>query len=324
MQTVNERKAAVALLSVVSNATLVTLKVIVGLAIGSVSVVSEAIHSGVDLLAAVIALFAVRASGRPADQDHNFGHGKVENLSGTVEAVLIFGAAGWIVYEASKRLIHPAPLESAGWGVGVMLVSAAANTFVARMLFKVGKETDSMALRADAWHLATDVYTSAGVMVGLGLIWLGQIFLPGADLKWIDPVAAIGVALLIVKAAYDLTVQSARDLFDVSLPAQEENLIREHIKSFTPTVRGYHRLRTRKSGAERFVEFHMLVDAAMSVGESHRITDIIENAIKEHYPGTSVTIHIEPCVAAPEKECPSDCSSDCLLAQSERKAIGAS
>ena len=132
--------------------------------IGSVSVISEAIHSGVDLLAAVIALFAVRKSAKPADEDHPFGHDKVENISGTVEALLIFLAAGWIIFEAVKKLIDPEPLDEAGWGVAVMLLSVAANIIVSKKLFSVGEETDSVALKADAWHLATDVYTSLGVM----------------------------------------------------------------------------------------------------------------------------------------------------------------
>ena len=155
------------------------LKLAVGITIGSVSVMSEAIHSGVDLLAAIIALLAVRTSGKPADGDHPFGHGKVENVSGTVEAILIFVAAGWIIYEAAKKLRNPEPIEEAGIGVAVMLISVVANIMISRMLFKVGKETDSVALLADAWHLRTDVYTSLGVMAGLAIIFLGGIFFPG-------------------------------------------------------------------------------------------------------------------------------------------------
>jgi cation diffusion facilitator family transporter len=250
---VDKRKASVARLSVISNTTLMLLKLAVGLVIESVSVISEAIHSGMDLLAAIIALFAVKISGIPADQHHPFGHGKVENISGTVEALLIFLAAIWIIYEAVKKLLNPQPLEDVGWGVAVMLVSAIVNIIVSRMLFKVGKETDSVALQTDAWHLRTDVYTSAGVMAGLGIIWLGSFLFPGANLDWVDPVAAIFVALLIIKAAYKLTLESARDLVDVSLPLEEEDEISRIIASFTPTIRGFHRLRTRKSGQYRFL-----------------------------------------------------------------------
>ncbi len=314
---IDKRKSSVALLSVASNTILVLLKLTVGIIIGSVSVISEAIHSSVDLLAALIALFAVRTSGKPADAEHPFGHGKVENISGTVEALLIFLAAGWIIFEAVKKLKDPEPLEEVGWGVAVMMVSSAANILVSKALFKVGKETDSVALQADAWHLRTDVYTSAGVMAGLAIIWIGRIVLPGTDLNWVDPVAAIGVALLIIKAAYQLTVESARDLLDVSLPKDEEACIRKRIAAFAPTIRGFHRLCTRKSGSHRFVEFHMIVDPSMTIDESHRIADMLTCSIKQQYPGTTVHIHIEPC----------DCNStnegkcDCLLSPEDKEVL---
>ena len=313
----NKRKSNVALLSVISNTSLVILKLVVGTMIGSVSVISEAIHSGVDLLAAIIALFAVRKSGKPADEDHPFGHGKVENISGTVEALLIFLAAGWIIFEAVKKLRNPEPLDDAWLGIVVMLISVMANIIVSKNLFKVGKETDSIALMADAWHLRTDVYTSLGVLGGLAVIFAGGLVLPGVDLRWVDPVAAIGVALLIIRAAYHLTVESARDLVDVGLPFEEVDDMRRHIRAFAPTIRGFHRLRTRKAGSSRFVEFHIRVDASMSVDESHRIADMITCSIKQHYPGTTVTIHIEPCNCAMAKEG----SCGCLLSEKEKKEL---
>ena len=262
--------------------------------IGSVSVISEAIHSAVDLLAAVIAWFSVSKSGKPADQEHPWGHGKVENISGTIEALLIFFAAGWIIFEAVRKLNHPEPLEGTGWGMGVMLLSALMNIGVSRHLFKVGNETDSLALKADAWHLRTDVYTSAGVMVGLGVIWVCGWLLPTANVNWLDPIAAIVVALLIIKAAYQLTRESARDLLDVRLPPEEEKWIRDCIETYEPTIRGVHGLRTRKSGADRFVEFHLEVPAGMSVRDSHDITERIQKRMKAHFTGIAVTIHVEP------------------------------
>lgn len=319
VESTNKRKASVALLSIASNAALTLLKIVIGVMIGSVSVLSEAIHSSADLVAALIAFIAVKISGKPADENHPFGHGKIENISGTVEALLIFLAAGWIVFEAVKKLQNPEPLEDADWGVGVMLVSAAANIIVSEKLFLTGKETDSVALQADAWHLRTDVYTSLGVMAGLSIIWLGGWMLPGMNLAWVDPVMAIAVALLIVRAAYHLTVESARDLLDVSLPPHEEDGIRKHITAFAPTIRGFHRLRTRKSGPYRFVEFHVRVDASLSVDESHRISDMISCGIKQHFPGTTVTIHIEPCNCA----LASEDSCGCLLSEDDKKVIKA-
>ena len=310
---VQRRKQRAALISVASNATLVTAKLSIGFLIGSVSVISEAIHSAVDLVAAVIALYSVRTSSLPADRGHPFGHGKIENVSGTIEALLIFAAAGWIIYEAVQKLVQPQPLDAPLLGVGVMLVSVVANLAVSQLLFKVGRETDSVALLADAWHLRTDVYTSAGVMAGLGIIWIGHGMLPGTDLHWIDPVCAIGVAALIIKAAYDLTRQAARDLLDASLPAQEEEWIRQSVEAERAVVNGYHALRTRKAGHFRFVEFHIQVDPLMSVAESHALTQKLSGTIQARIPNASVTIHVEPC----DRECTEKCRQGCLVTELE-------
>ena len=315
----DQRKRQVALLSVISNTTLVVLKLAVGLAIGAVSVISEAIHSGVDLIAAGIAYYSVRTSGIPADREHPFGHGKIENISGTVEAILIFLAAGWIMYEAAQKIISPEPLEMAAWGVAVMLLSAAVNTVVSRKLFRVGKETDSVALIADGWHLRTDVYTSAGVMAALAVIWTADLLAPEVDLHWVDPAAAIGVALLIIKAAWDLTRESARDLLDVQLPGEEIAWIESLILKQIPVVKGYHQLRTRKSGHFRFVEVHIKVDSAMTVEASHRITQEFAREIRERFPGASVTTHVEPC----DGSCGPRCMEGCLLTEGERGDMAA-
>ena len=303
------RKVKVALLSVLSNTALVILKIIVGLMIGSVSILSEAIHSGVDLLAAVIALFSVKTSSIPPDKNHPFGHGKIENISGTIEALLIFLAAGWIIFEAVKKLMQPTPLETLGWGVGVMLMSCLVNLAVSQRLFKVGKETDSVALEADAWHLRTDVYTSAGVMVSLALIGGGELLFPDYPLTWLDPVAAMAVALLIVKAAYELTVKSGRDLMDAGLPAEEESLVGGIIRQYQSDIHGFHDLRTRKAGGFRFVEFHMKVNPQMTVEASHRITDEISARIERQFPRTRVTIHTEPC----DGNCVGKCLEGCFV-----------
>lgn len=313
----DRRKANAALLSIISNSLLIILKLAVGSWIGAVSVISEAIHSSVDLLAAIIAFIAVKTSGKPADDEHPFGHGKVENISGTIEAILIFLAAGWILFEAAEKLRDPKPMDEAAWGVLVMLISVAANSFVSRRLYKVGEETDSVALKADACHLHADVYTSLGVLAGLAVILAGRLVMPELDLGWVDPAAAIIVALLIIKAAYHLTMESARDLIDVGLPEEEMAGLRRHIAAFAPTIRGVHKLRTRKAGADRFVDFHIRVDAAMSVDESHRITDMIACSIKEHYPGTTVSIHIEPCNCSLAREE----SCGCLLSDEARMRL---
>jgi cation diffusion facilitator family transporter len=311
----SRRKTGVAVLSVVSNAFLIILKIAVGLLIGSVGILSEAIHSAVDLVASFIALFGVRKASEAADQRHPYGHGKFENIAGTIEAVLIFAAAIWIIYEAVGRLINPQPLDMPGWGVAVMFVSVLVNLLVARRLFKVGRATESVALQADAWHHRTDVYTSLGVMLGLLVIWIGGLIWPSANLAWIDPVVAIIVALMIVKAAYDLTKEAALDLVDVSLPDKDVEWIPGFVKEGWPAVRSFHHLQTRKAGSTRFIDFHLAVDDSMSVGEAHALGDEIVAAIKERLRDSRVHIHVEPCA----HHCPESCESGCLIPSEARR-----
>ena len=312
---VSRKKTRVAALSVLSNGALVSGKVIVGMLTGSVSVLSEAIHSSIDLLASLIALVAVRTSGKPADPEHPWGHGKVENLSGAIEAILIFVAAIWIIYESVHKLLNPQPLDAVGLGVGIMALSSIVNIIVSRALFRVGRETDSVALIADAWHLRTDVYTSLGVMVGLGIITLGGLFFPKTDLTWLDPAIAICVALLITKAAFQLTRQSIADLLDTSMPENEKVWITSYLRHEIREACGFHRLRTRKAGATRFVEFHLIVDADMHVDDSHAITDRITADLRGRFSGCNVTIHVEPC----DGSCKDACVAGCLLDAGERK-----
>jgi len=316
LKNLQQRKESVAMLSVVSNSVLVLFKVVVGVLIGSVSIISEAIHSGMDLVAAVIAMFSVKTSSVPADDLHPFGHGKIENISGFVEALLIFIAAFWIIFEALKKLSSPPVMENAEWGVAVMLFSSVVNYIVSQRLFQVGKEADSIALQADAWHLRTDVYTSAGVMAGLSVIWLGHKFFPNPNIHWIDPVAALFVAVFILRAAYDLTVHSILDLLDVKLPPEEEDFIRGII-SHQPAIHGFHQLKTRKAGHVRFVEFHINVDPQMSVYDSHGITKTLKQNIRKKFADCVITIHIEPC----DGECSDVCAAGCLLPEGKRPRI---
>jgi len=296
-------------MSVISNSTLVVFKLVVGFYSGAVSILSEAIHSGVDLIAALIAFFAVRAAGKPADEEHTFGHGKFENLSAAIEGLLIFIAAGWIIYESINKLIFPKPVDNLQWGILVMGISAMANLFISRKLFKVGKETDSAALLADGWHLRTDVWTSAGVAVGLAFYMFGHWYFPRLNLNWIDPVIAIGVACLILKAAWELTSEAVTYLLDASLPEEEEKAITVIINQMNPKVLNFHNFKTRKAGSERFVEFHLVVNKDLTVKEAHDICDIITMKIKIQYPKTEVMIHTEPCL----DECGGICMGTCSI-----------
>ncbi|MGI5939322.1 MAG: cation diffusion facilitator family transporter [Thermoleophilia bacterium] len=320
MTDIARKKTNVAILSVVSNSLLVLFKLVVGLLIGSVAVISEAIHSGVDLLAAIIALFAVRASAREADERHPYGHGKFENMSGTIEALLIFAAAAWIIYEAVQKLRCPEPVSTPMWGVAVMFLSAVANFFVSRRLFKIGKETDSVALQADGWHLRTDVYTSVGVMAGLLILWLVGLARPGIDIRWLDPVIGILVALLILKAAWDLTREAGRDLLDVSLPEEDVAWIQDFVLAEWPQVRSFHQLRTRKAGPDRFIDFHLVLDGGMSIAEAHALGDEIVESIVERLPSSQVNIHIEPC----DHRCSPTCKEGCVEQVAEKESEGGS
>ena len=283
----DRRKEIAAGISIVSNLTLVILKLIVGFITSSVSILSEAAHSGIDLVASGIAYFSVRRSDLPADQRHAYGHGKIENLSGAVEALLIFVAALFIIYEAVEKLLSRVPIQSLGLGIWVMAFSAGANLVISLYLLRVAKETDSAALEADAYHLLTDVYTSAGVMVGLLLIRQTGIVL-------LDPLVALGVALLITKTAYSLTRKSLGPLMDAKLPDEEEELIASIIRDHSSQFVEFHNLRTRKAGSQRHIDLHLVVKGDAHVEEAHRTCDHLEAEIQAALPQSMITIHVEP------------------------------
>ena len=254
----NREKEKVARLSVASNTLLVLLKLAVGIAIGSVAIIAEAIHSGIDLVAALIAFLAVRASAQPPDADHAFGHGSYEDLSGLIEGALILVAAALIIWEAVGKLLAGGepfePVQLAA-GVAVMAVSVAVNWYVSGRLMRVGKATESIALESDAWHLRTDVYTSLGVLAGLVALLLTGIVA-------LDALIAIAVAFVILKAGYDLMRRASGNLVDQRLPDGEEATIRGIIDSHGDNIAEFHGLRTRRSGPDRFVDLHLCVAQA--------------------------------------------------------------
>ena len=295
-------KAAVANLSVLSNSCLVILKVVAGVLMGSVGVMSEALHSGMDLVAAVIAKYSVKRSAEPADRDHQYGHGKFENMSGLFEGALIFVVAAIIVIEASRRLLSLTDVEYVPAGMAVMGISTVVNIHVSRRLFEVARRTDSLALEADAYHLRTDVWTSAGVFVALGVIQL-------TGWQYVDPVVAIVVAGFIIRAAYSITSRSADGLLDRTLPEHEMMIVKEILLEHETHFVDWHRLRTRKTGSERQLDLHVTVPSAMSVSESHVLVEAMECEIRLRLPRSTIVIHVEPC----EKDC-----ETCRMAESER------
>lgn len=282
------KKIKAALLSVFSNSVLVILKLIIGLITNSVSIISEAIHSGIDLLASIIAFFAVRVSSKPPDYDHQYGHGKFENISGTIEALLIFLAALWIIYEAVRKFFIGGQIESFGLGIAVMGISALFNFLISSYLSKVAKEEDSIALEADALHLRTDVYTSIGVLIGLVLIYI-------TDLYILDSIVAILVALLITKEAWKITRKAFLPLVDTRLSEEEEKKIINVIEKYSSEFIEFHSLRTRKSGSEIHIDLHLVVPKEWSIGKVHNLCNLIEQELKKYNANCYCLIHAEPC-----------------------------
>jgi len=294
-------KVGVAKLSILSNTLLIALKLGAGIFTGSISVIAEAVHSMLDLAAAVIAFFAVRIAGHPADREHPFGHGKAESVSGFVEAGLIFVAAGLIMYWAVARLIEGKELRETSVSIVVMLVSVVVNIVVSRRLLKVARATDSIALEADAANFYIDVYTSLGVLVGLVVVQL-------TGLAIFDSIAAIAVALLIVKAVWDITRKALAGLMDVKLPAEEEALIRAAIEEHGREVVGFHELRTRKVGSQRDIDLHLVMARNASLEEAHEMCDHLEQDICSKLSYVTINIHVEPCGTTECAECAAVCS----------------
>jgi len=282
-----DRRVKIALLSILSNTTLIVFKVIAGILSGSVSIISEAIHSGMDLVASLVAFFSVRQSAKPADRDHPFGHGKIENISGIVEGLLIFVAAAMIIIEALKKIQEPAEIDKAAIAIAVMLVSSLVNLAVSRKLYKVSQEEDSMALEADALHLKTDVYTSLGVGVGIILMKITGLFI-------LDSIVAMLVALLIIKEAWELTKNAFGYLLDVKLSDEEEAEIEKVIKQHNHQFKDYHKLKTRKSGNMKHIDFHITVDPNLTVLETHEIIGQLKKDMNDKFKNTRVNIHIDP------------------------------
>lgn len=289
------------LVSVASNTVLVVLKLVIGILLGSVSILSEAIHSGIDLIAALLAAFSIREAAKPADDKHRYGHGKIENISGTIEAILIFVAAVWIIIEAINKMSSIGIKTELNLGIAVMLTSSIVNYYVSGYLFRVANKSESIALAADAMHLRADVYTSGGVLIGLILIKF-------TGLMWIDPIMAIAVALLIIKTSYSLTKEAFLPLLDENLPPEEEEEIIGIIKSYQNDFLEFHKLRGRKSGSTRFIDLHIVVPRNEPVLEAHTLSHQIVNAIKIKYPTAEILVHIEPCSDIKCKGC-AECSS---------------
>lgn len=281
-------KSAAAALSIASNSILIALKLAAAAITGSIAILTEAIHSLVDLVASVVAFVSVRKADEPADAEHPYGHEKVENLAATIEGILILVGAAVIVYEATHRLAVGAEVESLGLGIAVMAFSVLANLVVSTILSRRAREHDSAALEGDAAHLRTDALTSVGVLVGLALVELtGAVAF--------DSITALVVAAAIVWAGISIIRRSSRVLVDEVLPAEEMDRIEAAIAAArTPEVAGYHKLRARQAGSRRHIDFHVQYRSGTTLERAHALAHEMRASIEGEIPQAEVLIHVEP------------------------------
>jgi len=280
-----KKKKRVALLSVLAAILLTTFKLIVGLLTGSIGILSEALHSALDMVAAAITYFAVSVSDKPADKDHNFGHGKVENLSAFIETLLLLVTCVWIISEALHRLTSgETMIEVTFWSFAVVITSIVIDFSRARALKKVAKETNSQALEADALHFSTDIWSSSVVLVGLICASFGFFMA--------DAIAALCVAAIVIYISFKLGKRSIEVLLD-KVP-EDTRLKIEEVMARVSEITTYHDLKVRASGADTFVELNIHVDPQITIEEAHRITEDIEAKIRNVIPRCDVHVHAEP------------------------------
>jgi cation diffusion facilitator family transporter len=281
-------KSGAAALSIASNATLIAIKLAAGAITGSIAIVTEAIHSLIDLVASVVAFVSVRKADEPADLDHPYGHEKVESLAATIEGILILVGAAIIVYEATRRLVVGAKVETLGVGIAVMAFSMVANVVVSTVLSRRAKKYDSPALAGDAAHLRTDALTSAGVLVGLTVVQVTGI-------SAFDSITALVVAAAIVTAGLRIVRRSSGILVDEALPGAEMDRIEAAIAAArTAEVAGYHKLRARRAGSRRYIDLHVQYRSGTSLERAHELAHEMRASIEAAVPGAEVLIHAEP------------------------------
>jgi len=294
------RKGA-AILSITSVSLLIVLKVVASILTGSISIRADAFHSVFDLTGVIIGYIGIRISGKPPDEHHAFGHGKAENIASMIIAGLIFIAAGTIFYEAVNRLMSGQTLEMLTIGIYVTAAVIVINGATSWYALRIARATDSVALEASARDMLADVLSSVAVLVGLLLVnFTGLVIL--------DPIIAMLVAILIVRTAYVTMKKSLGDLIDVKLPEAEESAIESAIMEHAGEIIGYHKLRTRKAGNQRHIDLHLVMPGSMSVEDSHRMCDHLEEDIEHKLQNTSVTIHVEPCDGNCRR-CPAICQN---------------
>jgi cation diffusion facilitator family transporter len=288
-----QEKNSAALNSVAAAFLLTGLKVLVGLLSGSLGILAEAAHSGLDCAAAIVTYIAVRAASKPADRDHAYGHGKVENLSALVQTLLLLVTCVWIIHESFQRLTaRHVQVDASIWAFAVMGISIAVDISRSRMLYRVAAKHRSQALEADALHFRTDIWSSSVVILGLLAVKAGAWFRPLAFLRYADAVAALGVSALVMWVSGRLGRRTVDALMDTA-PAGMEDRITATVAAIAG-VRNCHNLRIRYSGPVLFIDLHVLVDGEQTLNQAHQLTDTIEEAIRRLLPEADVTVHPEP------------------------------
>jgi cation diffusion facilitator family transporter len=285
-------KARTATLSIASNSLLIALKLAAGAITGSIAIITEAVHSSIDLVASIIAWLSVRKADEPADADHPYGHEKVENVAAGIEGMLILVGAGIIIFESVRRLVDVAPVQSLGVGMAVIGFSGVANLGVSTYLYRQARLTDSPALEGDAAHLRTDAATSFGVLLALVLVQVTGI-------EEFDPITALLVAAAIVTAGVRILSRSSRVLMDEALPESELAAVRTALaEGGGEEVVGFHKLRARRAGSRRYVDLHVQFRNGTTLSRAHQLSHQLQGEIRDRLRGADVLIHLEPEEAA--------------------------
>ena len=286
-----KNKAAVS--SVIAAVVLTGAKIVVGVLTGSLGILAEALHSALDLLAAVVTVFAVRIAGRPADAHHHYGHGKIENLSALFETVLLLGTSLWIIYEAINRLFFTSvALDISAWAYAVMILSIVIDVSRSRMLYRVAKKHNSQALEADALHFSTDIWSSAVVLFGLVCVSLADRYPRLAFLGNADAIAALMVALLVLYVTFALGMRATQSLLDRA-PDGMDLRIKEAVEQI-PGIEDCHRIRIRPAGAHIFVDLHVYINGAVTLAAAHALTVEVEKTVEKLIARADVVVHAEP------------------------------
>jgi len=278
---------------------LIIFKAVVSWLTGSISILAQAADSLLDLFAGIITFSAIRIAAKPADAEHQYGHGKVEDIAGVVQGILMFIAGGLVIYSAIGRIIEGSIIELAEAGIAMMVVSIAVSIFLSRHLLSVSRTSSSVALEANARNIASDVYSASAVLVGLAVVRF-------TGLNILDPVIAIGVAIYILKVAIDTIRNPISGLLDEKLPHSQQAVIEDSLRKHSREVSGFHALRTRRAGSQRYIDLHLVMARDISLEQAHQICDQIEVEIQNTLRKVSVTIHAEPC----DNEC-EQCSAIC-------------